>query len=236
MSVAPSYQKYELIGEPFVENDKQYIYIQMPKGQKKVRWYVAAEPLKFSQKKAFGFDKGQYLIVLYGDEKTIEDWRTTLPAWTIWNNTFFGYFIPASINFTGTFPAGIQGRKVYWDEIKDENDKTDQFLKEPAWLINYIKNNLKIDNTSTISTWQGKINDWLTKNIIVLNKEETTDKFGTKFMYLMQDDAKNKYLWTTSNNTLKIQEQYNLKMKVKDHITELGEEQTIVYYCKILKE
>lgn len=143
MSVAPSYQKYELIGEPFVENDKQYIYIQMPKGQKKVRWYAAAEPLKFSQKKAFGFDRGKYLTIIRGDEELIENWKRELPEWTIWHNIWFGYFICADINIELTCPEGIDVRKVTWEEIHDPNDKSDNFLRDGKWLIQYIDNLFK---------------------------------------------------------------------------------------------
>ena len=39
MSVAPSYQKYSFIGEPYTKNNKEYILIDFHGRQKEVRWY-----------------------------------------------------------------------------------------------------------------------------------------------------------------------------------------------------
>ena len=41
--VAKSYQQCELIGDPFTENGRQYIYIKRNGKERKVRWYTEAE-------------------------------------------------------------------------------------------------------------------------------------------------------------------------------------------------
>ena len=52
MAVAPSFQKLDLVGEPFTENNRQYICVRYPDGHtRKVRWYdtePAAAPSKAS--------------------------------------------------------------------------------------------------------------------------------------------------------------------------------------------
>ena len=39
MAVAKTYEKMALVGEPFQENGRMYVYVAAPNGQKKVRWY-----------------------------------------------------------------------------------------------------------------------------------------------------------------------------------------------------
>ena len=145
MSVAPSYAKYEINGSPFTENGKLYVNIITPKGLKKVRWYPekGEKTLFFSQKRAFGFDRGKYLTIIRGDEELFENWKSELPEWTIWHNIWFGYFICADINIELTCPEGIDVRKVTWEEIHDPNDKSDNFLRDGKWLIQYIDNLFK---------------------------------------------------------------------------------------------
>lgn len=233
MSVAKSYTQYKIDGEPFIENGKTYVNIIMPKGLKKVRWYPEAEDniLKFSQKHAFGFDRGGYITVFYGDEQKIKDWRSTLPAWTIWHNTFFGYFMPPYNHFDGILPDGIQAKQIFWDDVRDTTDKSNKLLKDSSWIIQYI-NGLFI--TTTTSKFQGAINDWLEREIEITNKEDITNHFGTSHIYTMADNDKNEYIWQTSSKNLEENQRLHMRMKVKDHKINNGINQTIVYYCKII--
>lgn len=43
MPTARTYDRYSLDGEPFKENGRMYVYVMMPNGNKKVRWYTEAE-------------------------------------------------------------------------------------------------------------------------------------------------------------------------------------------------
>ena len=79
MPVAPSFQNYEQIGEPFIENKKSYVIVRHPNthNDRKVRWYSPTEFAKLypqqakqvdiftirSQKDVMGFEKG-FITVL----------------------------------------------------------------------------------------------------------------------------------------------------------------------------
>ena len=75
MTVARSYEKFEIQGEPFKESGRWYVNVMAPKGLKKVRWYSDAERaaqdrkagveepvFDFNAKHAFGFDEAGYII------------------------------------------------------------------------------------------------------------------------------------------------------------------------------
>ncbi len=132
MAVAPSYQKYELSGDPFEENKKWYVYIKAPKGLKKVRWYPKAEDCQINAHKAFGFGEENYISLIIGKREDITDWKSRLPIYTIFENTIFGWFLP-STNKVTDIPSSITLHKLTWDEIKEDdihinNDKVRNYV------------------------------------------------------------------------------------------------------------
>lgn len=93
MNIAPSYQTYELIGEPFEENGKQYIYAKHPNtgNQRKIRVYSDKEYAKAYGAKAIkddgfdnlrvvrGFGDGPILVVR-NNSADDEPWLINSPA------------------------------------------------------------------------------------------------------------------------------------------------------------
>ena len=235
MSVAKSYTQYKIDGEPFIENGKSYVNIVMPRGLKRVRWYPEANDTinRFSQKHAFGFDRGGYITVFSGDEELIKDWRLELPEWTIWHNTFFGYFMPPYNHIEGERPNGIKTIKFFWEDVHDENDKSDKLLKSPSYIIQYI-GNLFSEEHKNNSNFQGAINEWIERSVKIIDKENTETRFGHTHTYTMQDSNDNIYVWTTSSKDLEENNCLSMRMKVKDHKNIQGINRTIVYYWKII--
>ena len=131
MAVAPSYQKYEMDGYPFEENKKWYVFVKAPKGLKKVRWYPKPEDCRVNAKIAFGFGPENYINLIIGKREDILKWKETLPKYTIFDNTIFGWFMP-STNKVDNIPSSITMRRLSWEEVKDPEDNKDIYIKTDA--------------------------------------------------------------------------------------------------------
>lgn len=233
MSVAKTYEKYKIVKGPYERDKKMYVTILYPyknngEQEKEVRWYE--EQLQFSQKKAFGFDRGDHITIFYGNEELIQQWREQLPEWSIWQNESFGYFMPAHNYIDELAPTGIQSRDIYWNEIRDPNDPTDQMLMPWEWINNYL-NHLLYENTS--STYQGNIQEWLERDVTIVDCNKFESQFGSKNLYVMKDSENNEYVWTTNSKELELNSVVHMRMKVKAHQEYKGTKQTVVYYCRI---
>lgn len=134
VAVAPSYQQYELSGDPFKEDKKWYVYIKAPKGLKKVRWYPKPEDYKINAHKFFGFGENNYINLIIGKREDIIEWKNRLPLYTIFDNTIFGWFMP-STNEVKDIPTNIKLHKLTWNEVKDDDihiipEKTQKYVGE----------------------------------------------------------------------------------------------------------
>lgn len=138
MSVAPSYQKYEIDGYPFEKNKRWYVNIITPKGLKTVRWYITEDDLRINAKQAFGFGPEKYINLIIGKREDILKWKDTLPLYTIFDNTIFGWYMP-SINHVDNIPSTITMRRLDWEEIRDKNDKKDIYMMRPNDARKYIQ-------------------------------------------------------------------------------------------------
>ena len=232
MAVAKSYADCPIKAGPFEKDGKQYVTVlkTLKSGVQKladVRWYPEAnEPtLGFNPQVAFGFGDAGYITIFYGDEAAIKEWRQQLPRWTIWENTFFGYFMP-SANHVDSVPAGVQSVKVYWKDICEADGKR---MKPNDDVAHYVHS---LCYAADASEYQGVINEWLERSVTITDKTERANPFGIDYWYTMRDDHKNIYIWHTSSRDLEVGRAMNLRMKVKNHEEHKGQKQTIVYYCK----
>ena len=137
MAVAPSYQKFSTIGEPFEENKKLYIYVDTLKGQKKVRWYPKPEDYRINAHQVFGFGQDNYINLIIGTQKDILKWKDNLPPYTIFDNTIFGWYMPSTVSNI-VVPSNIQLKKVTWEEVRDKTDSTNTMINQSE-VREYIK-------------------------------------------------------------------------------------------------
>lgn len=233
MPVAKTYAKMSLIGEPFQENGRMYIYVAAPKGQKKVRWYSEAEyrrmypdvvltqtNVTFNARHAFGFDEGYITLYKGHNVKTwAEEDRTN-----IWYNLIFGYYTPGKFDLP-TMKEDITPIQLKWEEIMDHDN-----IMKPYEEVQKIVSSL-INDEST-SVYQGEINDWLEKKVTIRENTTREDHFGEKHTHYMVDSENNTYLWETGAKNIACNETVYLKMKVKEHKEINGEKVTVVWYCK----
>ena len=236
MAVAKSYEKMELIGDPFQENGRMYIYVSAPKGQKKVRWYSDAEYqrmypnaiiehdiMDFNAKHMFGFEETGYITLYKGDD--VEEWANE-DRTHIYYNLTFGFYTP------GRFPLphlniGIKPVRLMWEDVVAHDDR----MKPHSEVQKIVANKLGIVNNSQ---YQGKINDWLQKKVVVKEKKSNETHFGTKHTYVLEDSDGNTYIWETGAKDFACAETVSLKMKVKEHKEINGIPTTVVWYCKVM--
>lgn len=154
MPTAKSYENCSIVREPYTKNGRQYVVVMKNGAEKEVRWYSnaqrqvldnrtnAATPLRFSPKNGLGFNVADYVTVFYGDEASIRSWRATLPPLTIWENTYFGFFMPAD-HQVDNIPNNVHTIKVYWDDIRDPNDKENKYMKPNNEVAAYVQQLIK---------------------------------------------------------------------------------------------
>ena len=236
MAVAKTYEKMELIGEPFQESGRMYIYVSAPKGQKKVRWYSDAEYrrmypnaviehdiMDFNAKHVFGFEETGYITIYKGSN--VEEWANE-DRTNIRFNCTFGYYTPGRLG-TPHLTDGIEPIRLMWEEVMDHDDR----MRPHAEVQKIVAAKL---GTLTESVYQGVINEWLQKTVVVKEKKSNETHFGTKHTYVLEDSDGNSYIWETGAKDFKVGKTISLKMKVKEHKEINGTPTTIVWYCKVM--
>ena len=202
MSVAPSYEKYPIVGEVFTENDKTYVNINKNGVLKKVRWYPPKVThdniMDFNAYQVYGFAPDGFITLLIGDEEDVTSWCMHNAYGIARCTVITGWYLPCDSHYTD-FPDNIKTIKIFWSEISPNSYKLDNFDKFKVTIV---------------------------KNI------ETESNYGKAHIHVMEDENENVYVWITATKNWKENETHYLKMKVKAHHNEQGVEQTIVYYCK----
>ena len=136
MAVAKSYESYNIIGEPFIENSKPYVLIDFKGKEKKVRWYSDKEYTKLYgtsntnsdtttsssgvKAKPLGFDKG-YITVFNGLNVKNRDFLPRECRYT----RLWGWYLPSCFEDIAELPNGIAPIKLYWQDICDETSCLD---------------------------------------------------------------------------------------------------------------
>ena len=129
MIVAKSYENLPFLSEPFEENGKGYVIVQLKSGkEKKVRYYGELNPTNY--KIARGYNNG-YIHAIRGNIKANEKWlEETAEAWF---NVPTGWFVSSKYQELPRLPSGLYYIKLTWDEVElHMNDKTyiDKLIKQ----------------------------------------------------------------------------------------------------------
>ena len=243
MAVARSYEKFVINGEPFKENGRMYVNVVTPKGLKKVRWYTDAERAKmdktagievkkdimdFDGRHAFGFGDDGYIIIYQGDEEVIEEWAQTHRNF-LWRNLTFGYYTPSRLtNQITEVPSNITAIKLTWNEVQDSGNK----MKPHEEIQRYIMRITHGDEPEHMSVYQGSVDTWIERDLVIIKNKLATTHFGDKHIHTMQDANGNIYVWETGTKNYPSGSSKRLKMKVKEHKEIGGVKTTVVYYCK----
>ena len=225
MSVAPSFQHLERVGEPFEEGGKEYILVRYADGHtRKVRWYE--EPMKKlgPLKNTLGFNEG-YIYIFKGDVAAVDEWfRASIARF----HTKWGWYIISTAELP-QLPAGIEAVKLYWKDVAFE----DQDILRPDAVINKVVSTLLYGEST--SKFVGSVGDKIEAPMTVVKVIDLPNGFyGPSKMFIMRDPDENEYVWTTGARILERGETYNIRGWVKNHSTFRNIEQTILTRCKVL--
>ena len=234
MPTARSYDRYSLDGEPFKENGRMYVYVMMPKGNKKVRWYTDAERaaqdrkagvvpqqkniMDFNARHAFGFDEPGYITIYKGNIKDFAEAHREY----FWRNLTFGYYTPSSIEVC-ELPEGITPIRLNWEEVQDYEDRMRPHEEVSRYVANLCSMGIRDG-----SEFQGEEGQWIDKEVTVRENQASESQFGSKYTHYMVDSEGNTYVWTTGTKNY----QCDTTLKLKSHQEIDGEKCTIVWYCK----
>ena len=230
MSVAKSYEKYPIVGDPYERNKRQYVQIQYPCCKKstcvkcggighylkEVRWYETETIAdRFDARQAFLFGKQGFITIFKGDKTVIEKFfLDELPRYYGRFNTIFGWFIGSDTPVPSNLPPEITPIRLTWEEVSDSQNK----------IINY---------SSVPSKFIGAINDKIEKDFLVVKvKNESGFRGSEAYVYFLEDEEHNSFLWKTSAKKLDKDEIYHLKGSIKEHLIIDGVKTTILTRCR----
>ena len=184
--------------------------------------------IKFAARNAFGFGEEGFITIIWGEYDRIQEWRDTLPMYSVLYNNTFGWYIPAKNELK--IPEDINSMRLDWNEVKDETDSENLAMKDHSIVTQYIHERIY---GKSKSEYQGEKDEWLEHDVIIKRNIAVSSSYGDSHMHIMEDNDGNVYVWTTASKNLEEGKTIHLRMKVKDHKEYQGVKQTIVYYCRI---
>lgn len=238
MPVAPSYQKYTTIGEPFSSNNKLYVKLS---NSKTVRWYTDAQYEKLypskspsektdatasrSKKEVLGFSLG-FITIFKGDTYAHLEWfRESVARY----NKLWGWFIPSEENVPDDLPQGLAPVRLEWSQV----GLSDNDLRAEKDIMSAI-DSLLCDPSP--SEHIGNVGDRLEIKVQVIKAITLDGYFGHSTMHTFQDENKNIYIWTTAAKSLPVDNIYTIRGTIKEHSIFKNTKQTVLTRCAIIKE
>lgn len=127
MSVAPSFQNFEFLSEPFLSNGKMYIRVRNPKTgtERQVRWYEEKEYSRAYKtqpkeirplKDVLGFEQGDITILKGASDKNL-DWLSSVKArYCRW----WGWYLTSNIDVESlVLPQDIAIVPLSWEQAQE---------------------------------------------------------------------------------------------------------------------
>lgn len=187
--------------------------------------------VKFAARNAFGFGELGYITLFRGDANVINDWAHETTPCRARFNTYFGWFCPSTLEIVN-LPETVETVKLTWNEVRDPEDAEDLFMRDEDEVRKYVHTLLYGESKST---FQGVVGEWMERTIVVKKNIKMENRYGGSNFHVMEDSDGNVYVWSTSSKSLEVDQEYKLRMKVKEHKDYEGVQQTVVYYCKEIK-
>ena len=244
MPVAKSYMNNKLIGEPFVENGRSYIYMETePKpgvfSKRKVRWYTDAEfkrmypdveipatTSKFykSQKEILGFGGGP-LTIFKGKTYDYKDYLKEIGATY---RKWWGWGLPYDKPIPDDLPSDLTPVKVEWELVgnEDGNLKPDDQIKTAIESLIYDPG---------CSNFVGQVGERLTLTVTITKNIPLEGYYGLSHVHTMEDENGNVYVWITGSKDWEVGTVKTIKGSVKEHKIFRNTKQTVLTRCAEVK-
>ena len=244
MSVAKSYEKYELLDEPYKKDGRAYVHISYPCCKRKactkcggagayskeVRWYGEVKVSTttsdgFNARAAFLFGEKGFIIIFKGNEEDIENYfLNSLPRHYGRFNTLFGWFIGAETAIPTSLPSNITPVCLKWEEVST-NNVINNYDDIRAYVGEKLYGKVK-------SHYVGAVGDKVDLHLFVLSTKTIKGFYGEDTLHIFEDADSNRYSWKTSARKLEVDEIYHLKGTIKEHIKIDGAETTVLTRCR----
>lgn len=240
MSVAKSYEKYEIVGDPYEHDKRQYVKIKYTccrksscskcGGQgyylKEVRWYDDGKSFitDFDARQAFGFGDVGYITLLKGPQTVLETFFREVAPRQARYNLLFLWYLPSYLPVPANLPPSIELVRLNWDEISVSNKIGDYDL-----IKEYVGD---LIGSYSPSHYIGEVGDKIEAKLTVVDIIVDKGYYGDTTTYVFEDNEQNRYAWKTSARKLIEGENYHLKGTIKDHLKIEGIEHTILTRCR----
>jgi len=233
MPVALSYQKCEILTEPYTQNGRTYVNIKTAAGaNKQVRWYSDWEwnklhpelAIKPNYKHSLGFDEG-YITIYYGETYPNLDWFKAKDECRY--NKKWGWYTASTETVPIDIPAGVSTAQLTWETASKDGETVDEMAVEA--FMNHLKYG---DSTSQ---YVGEIGDRLDLRLTIDKVIPVEGYYGTSSLHIMHDVDGNVYVWSASTKTLEAGIEYHMRGTVKDHRQYRGVNQTVLTRCSVIK-
>ena len=237
MPTAKKYMHCDILGEPFVKNNRKYVTIETPFGDRKnVRWYSDVEWNKMygkSTKKVInyrqilGFGEAGYITIYYGETYPNLSWFKERPECRY--HKIFGWYTPSNEEVSNIIPEKVEIAKLYWDDIKNDIEEIDE---EKASVV---IDSIRYKNVDS-GTYVGTVGEREVFELTIVKTITMDGYYGTSTMHVMKDANENTFIWNTSTKTLEVNKTYRMKGTIKEHKEYRGVKQTVLTRCTILKD
>ena len=225
MPVAPSFQSYTPVSEPYEINNKLYIKVQHPttKNIRQVRYYKTTnrdtEGIGVrSQKVALGFAEGY--IYIYPNASEDNDFFLSNPEARYCR--LWGWYSLAPI-------PNQNSVALSWDLVGQSNGS----LKPEAAVKAAIDS---LIYPPSPSKHLGTIGQKLQLELTVTRNYPLNTQYGTTFVHYFKDSSDNTFIWKTQAKNWPTGTTHRLTARIKDHITEKNEAITVLSYCQEVKQ
>lgn len=247
--VAPSYQSFDILTEPYTLNNKTYIKVRNPKTgtERQVRFYEPleykkafpnaqtpeekitfaaspkADPYYKPQKTVLGFLPPEDSITIFrGDaESHTEFFRSNGAKYTRW----WGWYFPSS-SLPTTLPLNLEPITLPWASVAaDENS-----LLPDSTLAPIIDSFLYPSSSTPPNI---PIGTRLDLNITVRKALTIETSYGSKYFYVFHDanTQAQEYIWTTSSCSWPEGSTHSIRGTVKDIQLYHGNYQIVLTRC-----
>lgn len=246
MSVAKSYEKYQILDEPYKHDGRPYVHIDYPCCKKKscakcggagsyakeVRWYGTIKETStttvndgFNARGAFLFGEKGFITIFKGNEETVEHFfLNSLPRHYGRFNTLFGWFIGSETDIPVTLPSDVVPVRLNWEEVST-NDKINDYDAIRDYVGEKLHGKVK-------SHYIGQVGDNVDLYLFVLSTKTIKGFYGEDTLHIFEDADGNRYSWKTAARKLTVDEIYHLKGTIKEHIKIDGAETTVLTRCR----
>lgn len=239
--IAPSFQNFEQLCEPYQVSGKMYVRVRNPKThtERQVRWYTDAEYAKAypaarvepkakeytCQKHALGFDKG-YITLFKGETFPHLEWFQQTKACRF--TRLWGWFVASEDEIPTDIPEGIELVRLPWELV----GKPSGALKEEKEVVAAAE---KVLYDSNPSEWQGVVGERLDLTLTVTANHARDNAYGINHVHYFVDDEQNVYGWSTNAKDWPVDAVKHIRGTVRSHETYKNTKITWLTRCTEVK-